>query len=137
MKRVIVADRAIDDDAGDPTPLRMRCHHLADQRIGEVAAPVHNDDIAGLGDVERLVDHEVVAGPGLDRECGTGEHAALVDRSKCCAARGHPRHGIADICAGQLTEFRDNFRINLAHAFANLKSNHRQASSSCSGCSDH
>ena len=90
MERVVVADRAIDDDAAEAAGFGMRNHHLADQGIGEIAAAIHHDDVAGFGDIERLVHHKIVTGPGLDGEGGAGQHAAAMHRPQRCAARGHP-----------------------------------------------
>jgi len=124
MQRIEVAYRAVDHDPADAAGFCVRHHHFADQGIGEIAAAVNYDDIAGLGDVEGFVDHEIVAGPGFDREGGTCERAAAVHRPKRCASRRHPRHRIADIGNRQLAKFCDGCRIHLAFAFADLESNH-------------
>ena len=106
----------------------MRRHQFADERVGQVAAAIDHDDIAGLGHVERLVHHEIVAGPGLDRQRGPGEHARFVNRPQRRPAGGHARHRVADIGDGQRAEPGDDAGIDLARALANPESDHREPS---------
>src|SRR6185437_8081625 len=54
-QRARIADRAVNDDAGHTAPLRLGGHQLADDRGRQIAAGLDDDDIARLGDVDRLM----------------------------------------------------------------------------------
>ena len=70
-----------------PRALRVRRHDLADDRVGEIAAGIHDDHVARLGEVERLVHHQVVAGPRLHGERRARHAPAAVHRPQARAAR--------------------------------------------------
>ncbi len=87
----------MDNDAGDAAPGGLREHHLAEDCVAEVAARIDHDDVAGNRDVERFVDHQIVAGARLHGQSGTGHAASRMHRPERGAARGHARHHIADV----------------------------------------
>src|SRR3546814_17535682 len=77
----------------------MGKHKLAQQRIRQVSAAIDGDHVAGFGQVERLVKHQIVTRPTSNRERGTAQIAAPVHRAEIMAARSHPAHSASDIGA--------------------------------------
>src|SRR5262249_33833772 len=67
-----------------------------DDGVGHSAARVDDDDVAWLGNVEGLMQHEVVARARLDGHGRTGKDAAGMHRPQIRAAGAHPIHGVAD-----------------------------------------
>lgn len=99
-----VADGAVNDDAGKALELGLADHDLADEGVGEVAASVHHDHVTGLGELQGLMDQQVVARPGLDGEGGPGHGRAVMHGAQARAAGRHPRHAVADVGHGHLQE---------------------------------
>ena len=62
-----VADQAVDHEALDAAVAGLRGDEVAQDAVHHRRAGVDDDDVAGLGDVQALVDHQVVAGVDLDR----------------------------------------------------------------------
>ena len=113
-QRAEIADSTVDDEACHTADRRVGGHHLADDRGGEVTAGVDDDDVAGSGHVDRLVDHEIVARPRLYRECWPRQDATAMHRPQPRAARGHPPHRIADVGERQRFELADEDAVHLA-----------------------
>jgi hypothetical protein len=86
----------------------MSQHQFADQRVGEVAARIHHDDVTRLRQGEGFVNHQIIARPGLHRQRGTSEHAGAVHRPQARTAGGEPRHHVTDIGGGQRAEALDH-----------------------------
>ena len=56
-------------------------HEFAEDRAG-IAAGLDDDDVSGIGDLQRLVDHEVVPGPALNGDPGAAERESASRRSR-------------------------------------------------------
>ena len=73
-----------------------------------LAAGVHDDDVAGPGEGDCLVQHEVVARGRLDREGGAGHGAGSgsggVHRTEAGAGGGEAGHAVADVRDGEGAE---------------------------------
>src|SRR5258708_8855872 len=87
--------RSVDDDATETTPPRIRDHDLADDRIGEIAAGIDHHDVSAQADVERPVNHPIVARPGLNREAGSAQHSPGVIGPQPRSASRQSRHAVA------------------------------------------
>jgi hypothetical protein len=61
-----VADGTVDDDAAERRADGRAAHELTEDGARGVAVRAHDDDVAGLCDLERLVDHQVVRGTRVD-----------------------------------------------------------------------
>ena len=65
-----VADEAVDDEAGDAAVAGLGGDEVAEDSGERGCARVDDDDVTRLGDVERLVDHQVVARETLTVKAG-------------------------------------------------------------------
>ena len=63
---------AVDHECGQPAGHGVAAHDLAEDRPLEEAAAVDDEHVAGLGQVQRPVDDEVVPGPGADGQGRAG-----------------------------------------------------------------
>ncbi len=100
-----------------PTPsalARIPIRSTIDSARDTVAVPVDHDDVAGFGDVQGVVDVEVVAGPGPDRQRGAGQPCPW-------PTRGQPRGdaetflGISNIGRGHAGEPLDDGVVDGGH----------------------
>lgn len=78
QESVDVTDRAIDDEAGDAHRPRAAHHDLADKGLGQVAAAIDDEDVAGTQQLIGAVQGLVVTGPGLDRHRRAEEPAGAM-----------------------------------------------------------
>src|SRR6266850_1337462 len=92
-----VADRAPDHHPADAALLRARRHQLADDRVVVESAGVHDDDVARLGGVDRLVDEQVVPGRRAHRERGAAELGAVVHGPELRSPRVEPLHAVGEV----------------------------------------
>ena len=69
-----VADQAVDDESADPAVPGLGRDQVAEDGVHRRCARIDDDHVARLGDVEALVDHQVVARVHLDG-AGRPEHA--------------------------------------------------------------
>ncbi|HWD05453.1 MAG TPA: hypothetical protein VG674_23695 [Amycolatopsis sp.] len=104
-----IADRAVDDEASDTPDYRLNHHDLADQGPIERTFAVDDDDITGPAEVDRLVDHQIVARSHLDRECRAGQWRGPVNGTKVRRAR-EPAHDVTDQRRRQVQERVDDLR---------------------------
>ena len=107
-----VADGAVDDEAAQALADRIADHDLAGDGIGEVAPGVHHDDVAGLGQLQRLVQHQVVTRPGPDGQRRACKVSRPMHRPHSCAERTDARHRIAHIGNGKASEGLDKSRLD-------------------------
>ncbi len=78
LKARHITNGAIDDKA-NATPLQgVQLDQLADDRVIGITLPINHQYVAGLQHHQSLVDVEVVAWTGLDRQRGTHELACTV-----------------------------------------------------------
>src|SRR3546814_7386353 len=68
----------VDDQARAAALLQVALHDLAHAGIGQVAARIHDQHVAGLDQGHGLVDEQVVARPRLDRQRAAHQLAAPV-----------------------------------------------------------
>ncbi len=106
-----VADRAPDHHAAYAALLRARRHQLADQSVVVEAAAVHDDHVARLGRIDRLVDEQVVAGRGAHRERRPAELRAVVHGAKLRSARVQSLHAVGEVRSHHLGELRDELLV--------------------------
>src|SRR5665213_248406 len=123
-QRIGVPDRAVDDDACDLAIDGVADHDFADDRIGQVAAGIDHDDVAGRGDIECLVHHQIVAGARLHRESRAGKDAAGVIGPQPRTAAGQARHAIADVGDRQWLELLNVVRADAPGDGLYRKSDH-------------
>jgi hypothetical protein len=117
-----IAHRAIDDDPCRPLRDRIGEHQLADQRIGQVAAAIHDQHVAGRQQKQRLVDHQIVAGPRLHREGRPRHRTARMHRPQARPTGGHARHAVAHIGDGDGLRPLDQFRRDTGFALQDSQS---------------
>jgi hypothetical protein len=94
--RLGITDGAIDNEAANAALDGAGKHQFSHQRVCEVSTGIDHDDVARLGHLDGLVQHEVVARARLDGQRWTGEHAALVHGTQQRTARDEARHNITD-----------------------------------------
>ena len=119
-----VADGAVDHDAGKALEFGLAHHDLADERVGEVAARVHHDHVAGLRELQCLVDQQIVARAGADGEGRAGHGGAVVHGAQARAAGRHARHAVADVGHGHFQKLPGQLQAHGAFAFQNLAADH-------------
>lgn len=119
-----VTDCAVDNDSAEAALNRVRHHQLPDNRVGEIAASIDNDDVTGFRNIKRLVDHKIIARASLHRNCRTYHHAAGIVGTKSRTTCRHAAHDIANIGNGQSTKGIYPFCLDLTFTFANAESNH-------------
>ena len=91
-----IADQPVDDEPGDATVACLGADEIPEHRGEGRGTRVHDHHVAGLGDVEALVDHEVVAGVDLDRTRGTDHAVYSRHRPNRRDHRVEPVHLIGD-----------------------------------------
>ena len=96
-----------------PRLVHLHQHHLAHEGVGQVAAGVDDDDVAGLGERDRLVEHQIVARRSFHGQRRAGHAAAAVPGAKPGAACGQSRHAVADIGDRQSRETLDDIGVDL------------------------
>src|SRR6267142_550255 len=106
-----VADRAPDHHPAHAALLRARRHQLADDRVVVESAGVHDDDVARLGGVDRLVDEQVVPGRRAHRERGAAELGAVVHGPELRAPRVEPLHAVGEVRRHHLGELGDELLV--------------------------
>ena len=106
------------------SPFGMGQHQLAYEGVGEVAARVHHHDIARFGNVERLVDHKIVAGSGLHGDCGASQDAAGMEGAQAAAACRHAGHHVTHVGDRKTAEAIDRLLVDLASTLQNPKACH-------------
>ena len=88
-----------------PTGLALVHHDRAHERAGLIALAVDDDDVAGLGEGHRRVNHQVVARANFYRERGAGNRHRRIERLDPAMERAAPSGDVGqDRCleAGRL-----------------------------------
>src|ERR1035437_9905217 len=100
------ANGAVHDDAAELRGCRGVAHELAEYGARRVSAGAHDHDVAGSGELQRLVHHEIVRGPALhrDREAAQREAAA---RLHAGIHEAEPAHRVGDVRTGETAEARE------------------------------
>jgi len=73
-----VSDQSVDHETGNPSMTRLGRDEVTEDGGRHRAAGIDNYYVARLGDVKRLVDHEVVARIDLDRTSRADERQAII-----------------------------------------------------------
>ena len=74
------------------------------------AAGIDDDDVAGLGCIDCLVQHQIVAGTAQNGEGRPGQNTVAMHGAQCIAARVHAGHAVAYIGDGDRFELLDQVR---------------------------
>ena len=101
-----VAYRAVHDDSAEFRRRGGVAHELAEHRARGVAAGAHDDDVAGRGDLQRLVHHEVVRGPALHRDGEAAQREAAA-RAHSGVHESEPAHRVGDVRTGEAVIARE------------------------------
>ena len=96
---------------GDAALLSARRHQLADQGVVVESAAVHDDHVAGLGRVDRLVDEQVVAGRGAHGKRRAAELRTVVHGAKLRSARVQSLHAVGEMGSHHPGELRDELLV--------------------------
>src|SRR4051812_47589021 len=119
-RKIVLADPAvitngpIDDHACHSDLLRMGEHELAQDRVGQVAAGIDDQNVARFSPVESGMNHEVVAGALFDGQSWTGEDTARVERPETRPSMGHSGHRVANVRDSNVAVLSDGFFIDFA-----------------------
>ena len=107
-----VADQAVDDEAGDPAVLRLGRDQVAEHGVLGGTPRIHHDDVAGLRHVERLVDHQVVAGKDLHGASGAAEHVMVAGEATDRRVHGvEPIQEVGDVGGCVIPELVHQARV--------------------------
>jgi len=98
--------RAVHHDAAQPRRDGRVTHQLAEHRARDVAARAHDDHIPRLGDLQRLVHHQIVRGTAVhgDGEAAQGQPAACLNPG---VHEGEAAHRIGEVGTGETAEALD------------------------------
>src|SRR4029453_10793358 len=112
-----IADGTIDNHPCD-FPLRdLHQHHLAHERVGQIARGIDNNDITRLRHCDSLMKHKVVAGRRLHRQCRACHASATVHRTEPCPTCRQAPHAVAYVRHRQTRETFDYIGVDFSLSF--------------------
>ena len=98
-----VTDTAVDDEAGNAAAAGIGGHDLAAQGAAHAAAGSDDQHVAGLSQIQSLVEHQVVTGGALHGE-GGAQQGRGVHGAKLGLDGGEAVHAVVDVGHGDAAE---------------------------------
>jgi hypothetical protein len=95
FQRCPIPNCAVDDNSDDASIERCPCHQFAEKSVCQRSLAIDNQHIAGFGNSNAPMNHQVVTAADQDRE-GSTQEVAAADATDLTTHHPEPIHGVAD-----------------------------------------